>query len=241
MTRLTSKTLLLIFGLLSSAAASPSLAQAEDPDPKRYDAQIQQFLRWDAKNTAPRNAILFVGSSSIVGWKTASRFAGLPVINRGFGGSHISDVVHYLDETVLRHRPRAVVFYAGDNDVAAGKSPEQVRDDYREFVDGLHAMHPGTPVVFLAIKPSTARWSHWPTMQQANALIAADSATDPALHVLDMADELLGPDGKPREELLIADGLHLTAAGYDVWTRRTLETLAELGLAPLREVASSQP
>lgn len=207
-------------------------AQAADPDPERFAGAIQIFTRWDEKNSTPADAILFVGSSSIRGWKTASRFPDLPVVNRGFGGSHISDVVQYIEETVLRHRPRAVVFYAGDNDIAAGKSPEQVLDDYREFVRTLHTARPGTPVIFLAIKPSLARWGLWPAMQEANGLIASYSEGDAALHVLDLSADMLGPDGTPRRDLLVADGLHLTEEGYTIWTERTREALADLGLVP---------
>lgn len=207
-------------------------AQTADPDPERFASAIDAFTRWDRKNSVPADSILFVGSSSIRGWSSAFRFPDLPVVNRGFGGSHISDVVHYLEETVLRHRPRAVVFYAGDNDIAAGKTPEQVLEDYREFATALHATRPGTPVIFLAIKPSRARWQKWPDMQRANALIAEFSTGDPDLHVLDLSADMLGEDGTPLEDLLVADGLHLTEAGYDIWTERTRAKLAELDLLP---------
>ena len=126
-------------------ASGPLLAQGNDPDPERYASAIQTFTRWDEKNSAPADPILFVGSSSIVGWKTAARFPGVPVVNRGFGGSHISDVVHYLEETVLRHRPRAIVFDAWDNDIAAGKDAEQVLEDYQEFVARYRSTLPWVP------------------------------------------------------------------------------------------------
>ena len=214
-------------------AASPVGAQTADPDPTRFDERILEFYGYlDERNSSPAEPIVFVGSSTIRLWKTAVRFPDLPVVNRGFGGSHISDVVHFLEQTVLRHRPRAIVFYAGDNDIAAGKSPEQVRDDYIEFVEGVHAVLPEVPIVFLAIKPSVARWELWPVMQRTNRAVAELSEGSPLLHVLDLADDMIGPDGTPREELLIEDGLHLDEAGYDIWTERTRSLLAELDLLP---------
>lgn len=224
-----SSTGLLLLSLLSAAVLP---AQAADPDPERFAEAIQTFTEWDEKNSAPADAILFVGSSSIRFWKTAVRFSDVPLINRGFGGSHISDVVHFIEQTVLRHRPRAVVFYAGDNDIAAGKSAEQVLEDYRQFVALLHSARPGTPVLFLGIKPSIARWKLWPEMERANTMIAAFSETHPALHVLDLSEELRGPDGRPRADLLIADGLHFSDAGYDLFTERTRARLEELQLLP---------
>lgn len=220
-----------LLGLL--LAATSVVAQSPDPDPTRFDQRILEFYGYlDERNSSPAEPIVFVGSSSIRLWKTAVRFPDLPVVNRGFGGSHISDVVHFLEQTVLRHRPKAIVFYAGDNDIAAGKSPEQVRDDYVEFVEGVHAVLPETPIIFLAIKPSSARWELWPVMQRANRAVGEFSESSPLLHVLDLADDMIGADGTPREELLVADGLHLDEAGYDIWTARTRSLLAELGLVP---------
>src|SRR5262249_11208769 len=106
-----------------------------DPDPARFAAEIESFAQWDRKNSAPQHAVLFVGSSSMGMWPTADCFPGLPVINRGLGGAHVSDVLHYLHETVLRYAPDIVVLYAGDNDIADGKASARVCDDYRRFVE----------------------------------------------------------------------------------------------------------
>src|SRR5690606_14493994 len=115
---------------------------------------IARFQAWDRQNAVPENGIVFVGSSSIVRWNTAERFPELPVINRGFGGSHISDVNHYIEDTVLRYEPALIVFYAGNNDIQSGKTPEQVLDDYREFVERTHARLPETRILFISIGPS---------------------------------------------------------------------------------------
>ncbi len=139
---------------LERAAAHDS--DRPDPDPQRFAAEIQAFEEYDRKNSSPSDAILFVGSSSIRFWPTAQSFPNLVVINRGFGGSHVSDVNFYVDRLVLKYRPRLIVFYAGDNDIADRKPPQQVFDDSREFVQLVHAGLPATRIIYLSIKPSTA-------------------------------------------------------------------------------------
>jgi lysophospholipase L1-like esterase len=198
---------------------SALLAQEEtaDPDPARFAADIQAFEAWDRQNSFPASAVLFVGSSSIRMWQTAESFPDLPVINRGFGGSHISDVNHFADRVVLKYEPAVVVFYAGDNDIADGKTPEQVSRDFSEFVARLHQRLPATKVLYLPIKPSLLRWERWPQMQKANALVHQTIRGDDRLTYVDTATPMLGSDGRPRAELFLDDGLHLNVAGYQLW------------------------
>lgn len=196
-----------------------------DPDPNRFVREIESFAVWDSKNAVPAEPILFVGSSSIRMWRTRESFPDLPVINRGFGGSHICDVIHFAERIVLPYEPKAIVFYAGDNDVAGGKSAERVARDYRRFVRLVHAELPEARIVFITIKPSGQRWSLWPEMKRANALIADHSAKDKRLFFVDLASPLLGPDGKPDLALFLDDQLHLNAKGYAAWTKALRPTL----------------
>jgi lysophospholipase L1-like esterase len=198
----------------------PVATQTAEPDPARFQADIEAFRQWDTKNAVPVDGVLFVGSSTIRLWPTAARFADLPVINRGFGGSQISDVNHYIEDVVLKYRPAVVVFYAGDNDVNAGKSPERVAADYRDFVLKVLATRADTRIIFLAIKPSPARWALWPTMQDANERIRSYSlGRAPRLLYADVATPMLTADGQTQAHLYVDDGLHMTPAGYDIWTR----------------------
>lgn len=228
--------LLLIIGPQSVPAEVD--AGAADPDPQRFAKAIEAFERWDAKNTWPADAVLFVGSSSMRMWPTREAFPDLPVINRGFGGAHISDVVHYFDQVVRPYSPRVIVFYCGDNDIAAGKTPQQVYDDYREFVQRVRAVFPATHIVYLPIKPSESRWNHWPRMQEANALIQTIIREDPAQSSVDVATPLLGTDGKPKAEYFLGDKLHLSDAGYRVWNDALRAHLATIIRQPAQPSAA---
>lgn len=208
---------LLLLSILSMFAVTQTSAPAADPDPNRFARDIDAFEQWDSKNAFPAEPVLFVGSSSIRMWRTREGFASLPVINRGFGGSHISDVLYFFDRIVLPYRPKVIVFYAGDNDVAGGKPAERVLGDYRKFVDRVAAALPQTRVVFVTIKPSGQRWALWPEMHKANDLVRDLCERNARLFFADLAAPLLDSDGRPDDSFFLADRLHLNVQGYAVW------------------------
>ena len=203
-------------------------AQVADPDPMRFSEDFEEFANWDAKNSVPQDGILFVGSSSIVRWNTAEAFPGMPVINRGFGGSQASDAAHWVKESVLKYDPAIVVYYEGDNDVGAGKKASQIFDDIRAFTQAVLAHDPGTQIVFLSVKPSILRWSGWGEMQETNERIRMLSLERPNIHFVDVGTPMIGRDGQPIPELFVSDGLHMTPAGYDVWNRVVGPVLSRL-------------
>ncbi len=129
----------------------------------------------------------------------------------------MSDVIHYAPRIVLPYKPRLIVLYAGDNDLNAGKSPEAVFRDYQAFVALVRRALPETRIAYIAIKPSGARWALVEKVRAANALVRHFAATDPRLLYVDVFTPMLGPDGMPREELFIADRLHMSAQGYALW------------------------
>jgi len=220
--------------LIGLLAFLPLYAGEENPDPHRFAEEITRFLEWDRQNSVPPNAALFAGSSSIRLWKTAEDFPQLPVINRGFGGAHISDVLFFMEKIVLPYRPAVIVFYAGDNDIADGKSAETVLTDFRQFVERVRQALPETRIIFLPIKPSLARWNFWPEMKKANGLIEAYCAGDERLFYADTAAPMLAGGGKPGSELFVEDGLHLSAAGYRLWSQ-VLKPVLERALAGKRK------
>ena len=196
-----------------------------DPDPRRYysgnnedEDFIENFLRWDQKNTYVENGILFLGSSSIRKWPTSNYFDYLPIINRGFGGSHISDVNYYFKSIASIYKPRTIVLYAGDNDIAGKKTPEQVLEDYIDFIILVREHLPQTKIIYLPIKPSPSRWSMWNDMRQANRLIKMYTDSDNMQYYADTATPMLDSQGKPLGDLFVGDSLHLSKKGYDLWS-----------------------
>jgi lysophospholipase L1-like esterase len=186
--------------------------------PQRWEQTIQAFEEWDRKNSFPSDAVLFVGSSSIRQWPTRESFPELPVINRGFGGSQISEVNYYVKRIVLPYKPRVIVFYAGDNDIASGRGAKQVFEDYRGFTSLVHANLPRTRIIFVCIKPSRSRWTLWPRMSEANAMVKELCSKDNRLIYFDAATPLLDSEGLPRVEFFLPDKLHLNGKGYEVWS-----------------------
>ncbi len=180
--------------------------------------EIAAFEAADKMAMPAPGGVLFLGSSSIRFWSTlVEDFPGVPVINRGFGGSLVADSVHYADRIALPYAPRTIVFYAGDNDIAAGRTPAQVLADFEALVTHVHARLPQTRILFIAIKPSILRWAMIDRIREANRLVHAYTATSPTLGFIDITPAMLGADGKPRPELFRPDGLHMTQAGYAIW------------------------
>ena len=201
-----------------------SLLIAEEPK-NRWESNIVAFEKRDKESPPPKNAILFVGSSSIRGWKLDKYFPDLKTINRGFGGSQMSDSLHYADRIVIPHQPKIVVVYAGDNDIAAGESAEQVRDDYVAFVKKVRSKLPETRVLFVAIKPSIKRWKLVTEMRRANKMVREIAAKDPLQDYIDIDSPMIGGDGKPKPELFAKDGLHLSHEGYLMWSKLTQQVI----------------
>ncbi len=155
----------------------------------------------------------------MVFWKTDTNFPEHKIINRGFGGSQTSDSVEFADRIVIKYKPRIVAIYAGDNDIAAGKSVETVVDDTQKLFAKIHDALPDTKIIYVAIKPSLARWNLVDQMRDANAKIKAITEKDERMTFLDIDTPMLGEDGMPRKELFVADGLHLSVEGYAVWNK----------------------
>jgi lysophospholipase L1-like esterase len=220
-----SRTVFAIAALVCTAVAgaSTSAARADEPpaacQPEKWAEAIAEFEQEDAREAPPKEGIVFVGSSSIRLWDLGKWFPGLSAINRGFGGSQMCDSAHFAEQLVVKHRPRLVVVYAGDNDINGKKTPQQVHDDFRAFVAAVRKPLPETRIIYIAIKPSTLRWSLAKQMQEANKLIAADCRPEEGLEFLDVWPAMLGDDGRPRPELFREDGLHLNDEGYELWTK----------------------
>lgn len=204
--------LLVVLFLLCLAARAAAQAPVD-----RWAKALADFDAADRATPPPLGEILFLGSSTIVNWDTAKSFPALRTINRGVWGSTLTDAVHRIDRLVLPYAPRLIVLYAGDNDINAGATSEEVAVDFERFVMTVQARLPQTRIVFIGLKPSVARWSQVHRMRMANAIIREYCEHDDRLAFLDVDGVMLGWDEKPRKDLFVEDGLHLSPQGYQLW------------------------
>ncbi len=196
------------------------------PTDAKWEADVQSFEEQDRVRPVAPGGVLFIGSSSIRRWESlAADFADAPVINRGFGGSHIIDSVFFADRIVIPYEPETIFLYAGDNDIADGKDAATVFRDFRLFAKTVHRALPDARIVFIAIKPSIKRWHLAPTMKQANNLVQAFAQKNQRLTFADIWTPMLDEAGRPKKSLFVDDGLHLNHEGYRVWKETILPLL----------------
>jgi lysophospholipase L1-like esterase len=188
---------------------------------QEWESSIRKFEEGDKANPPKPGIIVFAGSSSLRFWDSlVADMKPLDVINRGFGGSQYSDLNQYAKRIVIAYRPRAVVVYEGDNDLAAGspKTPEMVADNARHFVQIVHSELPETWIYLMSIKPSKLRWNEWPKMKAANALIQDYVKTQERVQYVDVATPMFDAQGNLPRDLFVEDGLHPTPKCYALWT-----------------------
>lgn len=213
----------LLIGLLLSGCAS----RQPPPLSPTWEKDIRAFEAADRQTPPPRDAVLFVGSSSIRLWRTLpTDFPDYAVIQRGFGGCQMNDVLAVVDRIVVPSAPRAIFVYAGDNDLANGRKPADIEADFRDFARRVHRQLPRSHVAFIAIKPSPQREALLGLAAEANQRIARYCRRQTWLGYVDVFTPMLDAGGRPRGDLFVEDALHLNAAGYALWTgivRRHLE------------------
>jgi lysophospholipase L1-like esterase len=254
MTRLLLLLTLLICGPLLAvqikadpAEAQPTKETEVEAKPYRYQSVIDAWVEQDATNPPSSGVVVFIGSSSIRGWKTLKEdFPQYDVINRGFGGSTFADANLFINQIVTPYEPSAVVVFEGSNDIASGKTGTQVFEDYKQFVKLVRAgsnpeLEPA-PILFIGITPTESRWKHWPEMKIANDLIREYTDQHDALYYIDTPRPILAtaptPDGPPSSDLFKKDLLHLSPAGYALWTEVVTPDLEAVCPPPHAEVAS---
>lgn len=217
----------LLLGLVILLATFPAyrfyteVRKALNEDPAVYAQDVADLVARTQESPGKENAVVFIGSSSIRLWSTLENdMQPLPVIQHGFGGAKLADVVFYAEELVNPFDPRAVVVFAGTNDLhpGAAKSPEVLLESYQNFVERVRADLPTVSIYFIGITPSPRRWEIWGQAQRTNKLVREWSALDPTLFYIETGPALLGKEGEPDPENYRFDGLHLSARGYSIWT-----------------------
>ena len=206
--------LLLIF-VWTALQASPK------SDPLRFVKDFEKFAEADKVNPPPtKNLTLFTGSSTIRRWNTLSEdFPKNTILNRGFGGSQLNQVLHHFDELFPRYKPDRIVLYCGENDLWDGKTVEKVLSDFTTLISRIRKPLPDTTLVYLSCKPSPKRMSKWKTYQRLNDQIQILCKKDPLLTFVDLSKVLIGTDGKPAPGIWDKDDLHLNQVGYTRLTK----------------------
>ncbi len=196
----------------------PQFAGADDAGFAKWEKEIAAIEAKIASGESAQHSILFVGSSSVRRWKLKDSFPDLATSNHGFGGSQMGDSVHFFDRIVAPAHPSIIVVYAGDNDLANGKSAQAVAKDFQQFAAKVKEQVPDCQkVIYVAVKPSVKRWALADKMKECNHLIQTFCKTDDRLEFLDIWQAMLDADGNPRADLLVEDGLHMNDAGYKIW------------------------
>jgi len=209
----------------------------------RYKTDIEAFRRWDSKSTTPKNAILFVGSSSIVLWQTSDAFVSYPIINRGFGGSTLLELDHFYNDVISKYAPAVIVIYC-DNDVYMGQGPTTALERFEALSSRIEQDLPKTRVMFLSIKPTPTDDLYGKDVRHnavvTNKLIKDFIATQKNARFVDVATPMFR-DGKLRSGLFLPDGMHLNAEGYRLWNSVVAKPLADLYAQYTTDVRESAP
>lgn len=196
------------------------------PKSAKWEKEIAAYERADLSNPPRKGAVLFIGSSTIRLWKTlATDLPEQQVINRGFGGSELADSTYFADRVVIPYEPKMVLVRAGGNDIHAGKTAQQVFNDYQAFVAKIHARLPETEIVFISQCPTPSRWGERETNKQLNTLVKDFTRSTPHLKYVETYDMSLSPDGQVRSELFVSDRLHFNAEGYRLLAERVRPVL----------------
>jgi len=212
-----------LFGMLTSSAQTTTAIPFQD--------EIDVFVKKDSIQMPAANSILFVGSSSFNYWKDISNyFPGYPIINRGFGGSSLTDIIHFNKETILKYKPKQIYIYCGENDIAASDTitPQIVFERFKTLFTIIRT-HLGNkvPVMYVSIKPSVARWTMEEKFVAANTLIRNFINKQKHTQFLDVHTAMLDSNGEVFKDIFIADKLHMNARGYAIWQKIIAPTLVK--------------
>lgn len=215
-------------------ADQPKTKPWPPPQPTKHDfakweKAVSAFEKADKESPPPKGAVVFVGSSSIVRWKTLKEdFPGVTVLNRGFGGNQIKDSTHYAERMIFPYEPSVIVLRAGGNDINAGWPAEKVFEDFKAFVAKMRARLPQVPIVYIGLSPTVKREAQIAEGNKLNDLIAEYAKKETAITYIESRTSTLGTDGKPRADLFVADMLHFNEAGYKILADLVRPVVTEL-------------
>jgi len=208
-----------IFAILLVFSCVNLFAQNTKPP---FWSDIQQFRKLDSVQPPPSNAILFVGSSSFTRWTDVQNyFPGYTIVNRGFGGSTLADVLRYEEDVIFKYNPKQILIYCGENDFAASDTvtAATVFDRFKNLFSEIRAVYPEVPVAYISMKPSPSRWNLKEKFMSANNLIENYLKKQKNTQFINVWKPMLASNGKPKKELFVEDNLHMNAEGYAIWQK----------------------
>lgn len=182
--------------------------------------EIEKYKKQDSLQNELDRPVLFIGSSSLRFWKDLEQtFKEYKVLNRGFGGSSLTDAIYYADDIIYPYHPKQIFIYSGENDIASGASPEITFDRFKILFNLLRKKIPEVPIIFISIKPSISRQNLMPQFKKANQLIHDFLKTKPATDYVDVFTVMLNESDSPMNDIFLADKLHMNQKGYDIWIK----------------------
>lgn len=226
-------TLLLVAASLTALAMVPAGAkpapgqQSGSEAPRRFMAELAAFAEKDAGLPAQAGGVLFLGSSSVRLWDLRASFPTAHTVNRGFGGSTVTDVLASYDVLVAKQRPDSIVVYVGENDIALGRGAGTVARDVARLMARLRSDYPDARIAYLSMKYAPARKERHGTIKRANRLIERQARKTGSFAFVDVASDLLGEEG-PDQACYGPDRLHLSTIGYERWNRIVGDYLAAI-------------
>ncbi len=181
--------------------------------------EIQNFKKQDSIKFPPKNAVLFIGSSTFTKWTDVqSYFPHHVIINRGFGGSSLPHLIDYVQDIVYPYRPRQVVIYCGENDFTVeGTTPQMVVDRVKKLFKLIRNKYPKVEIAYVSIKPSPSRQKYWPQMIEANKMLVEIISKMKRTVFINTFDAMFNPDGTIMKDIFLPDKLHMNAKGYAIW------------------------
>jgi lysophospholipase L1-like esterase len=185
-----------------------------------FAKDIQDFQKEDSLKAPIVNSVLFIGSSSFTKWKSLQQdFPTIPVINRGFGGSTLSDVIRFQNEVIYKYNPRKIVIYCGENDIASTDKavPNLVFNRFKILYKSIRKHYPKVPIVYISIKPSPSRWQLKDNQMETNKRISTFISKEKNIVFLNVWDKMLDENGNPKSDIFSADNLHMNQKGYQIW------------------------
>jgi lysophospholipase L1-like esterase len=200
-----------------------------DGNAQAFQKEVDAFIKADNANMPAEGGILFVGSSSFTKWVDIKEyFPGYPIINRGFGGSSLPDVIYHASNVITKYKPKQIYIYCGENDIAGNDAvtADTVLNRFKQLYSIIRKnLNKKTNIVFVSIKPSVSRWKLEQKFNEANAVIKNFIESERNIIFLDVHTAMLESDGMVKKNIFIQDQLHMNAAGYKIWQAIIAPTL----------------